>query len=477
MPSEKRNRDNLSRQQLRSICSDLGLSTVGEPQLLATNIRWRNETYYDYMKLNTSMLSEWSTTCDTLVSAIQCCPVCSFVDFGGNTSFRGIKSLSKDLHIILKQNYNAWIQYSVQQQWIYTSATRNCALQKVDLKQLLETPERDRGNLQVCKSCYQINKDTDKLAMKAKLPFNYGTVPCHDGCVPYSEVYFAMLSEEPFYRSYFSLLDVTYVVNQMTSGCTLRPKVHVFFEMPLFANKLQHTTIVEEANMQRHDNVQAFHALGLQQQRPPDSILSLYFMNRRHNLLFHKYLPLLERKNCQGQALYTGPADSVMLTNILQPSKARDVSTAANITKTQSNILADNEVLSVMCGRPHTAHGIQTHEQLQVGTVQDREGLQERNVTTTVHGNINITTRSDDSWHIDHGTMEQLLFPHLFPQFTVNHIPNTCFHVGISQFKKYLSFRCHQLFSPYSLTQEYICLMYQAMKTTEYSSTNTRVSC
>ena len=229
--------------------------------------------------------------------------------------------------------------------------------------------------------------------------------------------------------------------------------------------------------MQRHDNVQAFHALGLQQQRPPDSILSLYFINRRHNLLFHKYLPLLERKNCQGQALYTGPADSVMLTNILQPSKARDVSTAANITKTQSNILADNEVLSVMCGRPHTADGIQSHEQLQVGTVQDREGLQERNITTTIHGNINITNRSDDSWNIDHGTMEQLLFPHLFPQFTVNHIPNTCFNVGISQFKKYLSFRCHQLFSPYSLTQEYICFMYQAMKTTEYSSTNTRVSC
>lgn len=292
--------------------------------------------------------------------------------------------------------------------------------------------------------------------------------------IPYIRIYHPVMSEHPWYRAYLSLMDITYSITQYTSGAVFAKKQHCLFEMPLFANSLHDKDIQEEARKQNHMNVQALGDLSMYRRLPPDSIQQLYVINLMENELYKRYLPVFERKNCTGEALWAGPADSSMLEDIISGPKQRDVSNVNN--DIADGTLGINEIVSVQCGRPYTENGLQMEDILNVGTVQFRKTSHTCSVTTCVTDtSTNQDKFQDGSLSVSHGALEQLLFPTLFPKWDPHQDASTFGTVGIPQSKRYLNHRCHQLFSPYSLTLDYHCMMYQTMKTMQYSNTNTKV--
>lgn len=473
----------LTRGQLRDICSDLWLPINGDISDLTGKILERNAKYSTYMQLDEESYTCWQQMCETTFTQLQCCPICAHVqptmgDSVCGYKFKGLGKLPCEIWEILDRAYDTWIQYMPHKDWIYCNKRGKSQPKQVNLRSYLQGDQEDSDwSIQICSACYEHRDNLEILNKRANLPFHHGTVACGEQDVPYVHLYYPILSEHPFHRSYFSLLDITYDIEQLTSGCTLRPRAHRFFEMPLFANRLSDTDDLEQARLHNHGNVKIFEALSMYNTVPPFSIQSLYVTNMQNNKLFQDFVPLLERKDIDGNALYVGPADSDMLKSIIQPSKIRNVSTSKDNIDS-SVVLGNHEVVAVLCGRPHTLDGIHDDETVHVGTLETREGSRKRAVMTTLNNkNIDLDPQccpTDDAT-TPLGVIEQLLHPHLFPQMDTYWIPNVFGGVGINSFKKYVSHRCHQLFSPFSMTQEYLCNIYQMMKTIDYGSTNEKV--
>ena len=285
----------------------------------------------------------------------------------------------------------------------------------------------------VCSSCY-CAKDTD---------FAYAKMHRTHFEERYLKLYYACLDPkqvDPKYRHYLGFLDITFDFLQRCSGNELSTKVHCLFEMPLISNSID-------------QKIEHF--------KCPDLIWKLYQTNLVHNPLYKKYCSLLERPNYQNITI----VPPQIIENIVSKAARRDPRphlTAEDGEPTQ--LMSDGQMSSVIRTNRNSPYGLTSDQQLQAGFLYAKpRGVAQEPKQISLVCNIQET---DTSTNRDI-SVEAALFPYLFPK-------GTGFYQGTQSFSKYLKFRFRQLFSPHTLTQEFICVMFQIYTTLLYATDNLR---
>ena len=354
--------------------------------------------------------NDWSDLCENTFKKMSVCAVCGHTAYYARDGRNFALPLEK-LEIPLSENWAGQVSLHAKDK-------------------LIENREK---SYYVCSSCYHA-KDTD---------FAYAKMHRTHFEERYLKLYYACLDPkqiDPKYRHYLGFLDITFDFLRRCSGNELNTKVHCLFEMPLISNSID----------QRIEHFKC-----------PDLIWKLYQTNLVQNPLYRKYCSLLERPNYQNITI----VPPQIIENIVSKAAGRDPRPYLTAEDGEtSQLMSDGQMSSVIRTNRDSPYGLTSDQQLQAGFLYAKpRGVDQQPKQISLVCNINDTDMSTNR----DISVEAALFPYLFPK-------GTGFYQGTQSFSKYLKFRFRQLFSPHTLTQEFICVMFQIYTTLLYATDNLR---
>lgn len=195
--------------------------------------------------------------------------------------------------------------------------------------------------------------------------------------------------------------------------------------------------------------------------------MQLLETNLRENPLYRTYLPLLNVPNYQDIAIL----DPEVIRGIIEKSADRDPRQRPPGNPTSETDGVDAQVKVILKVNTERPYGLTSTQKLQVGFLhkivnEENDGPSTRH-NDTIQLLCQIERLSAPVVGVKDITIESALFPYLFPT-------GKGFYTDIQPFSKYIRMRMQQLNSPFTLTQEYICMMYQIFIMLQYATNNNK---
>lgn len=199
----------------------------------------------------------------------------------------------------------------------------------------------------------------------------------------------------------------------------------------------------------------------------PPPIMQLLETNLTQNPLYRTYLPLLNVPNYQDIAIL----DPEVIRNIIERSATRDPRQRPPDDATSGSDAQNGQVKVILKVNSDRPYGLTSDKKLQVGFLHKIATQAEGSPPTQPGNTIQLLCRieglSAPVVGVNDITIESALFPYLFPT-------GRGFYNDLEPFSKYIKTRMQQLHSPFTLTQEYICMMFQIFTILQYATNNNK---